>query len=275
MNQADVDLNLHMIRQLQQRLLPQPLPRFSGWELSVHEEPGEIAGGDYYDVLALDPDHLAILIADVSGHGPAAATLMAMIRMLLHACPLTSGQGREPFCPVDQDCLAAPHIVLQHLNQVLLENSLEDQFVTMVYGILGLSSGIMRFSVAGHMPPCWWQAARGTLASLPDIAGLPLGADAEATYESATVHLEPDDQFIFYTDGITEARDRAGAMFGDARLFASIRAHAQESAQELNLNLIGCLNEYLDGASYSDDVTLLILKRLVQRHPVASENFVG
>jgi sigma-B regulation protein RsbU (phosphoserine phosphatase) len=223
----------------------------------------------------MDTGHLGIVIADVSGHGPAAAVLTAMIRMLLHSCPITSGQRRDPFCSAEAACPRSPHVVLAHLNRALVENSLDEQFMTMVFGIVNLASGEFQFAIAGHMPPCWWQASSGGLAALPDIGGLPLGVDIEACYESATVQMSPGDLLVSCTDGITEAEDRAGRMFGRARLEASIGDSAHEAPDAMKSSMIGRLQEFLNGRNLQDDVTLLILKRVVNRELCRSELFVG
>lgn len=273
MNQTQ--LELQNIGRLQQHLLPNPLPQFSGWELAVHYEVGKSGGGDYYDVLPMDADHVGIVIADVSGHGPAAAVLTAMIRMLLHSCPITSGQRRDPYCSVEVPCPKEPHIVLGHLNQTLVENSLEEQFVTMVFSVVNLVTGEFKFSTAGHVQPCWWQASNGALAMLPDLGGLPLGVDAEASYETTTAHLSPGDMLVFCTDGIMEARNLAGKMYGSGRLEASICAAGYETAEAMKCALMGNLHGFRNGANIEDDLTLLILKRTVNRERLPSEQFIG
>jgi sigma-B regulation protein RsbU (phosphoserine phosphatase) len=268
-------LELQGIGRLQQQLLPHAVPQFSGWEMSLHYEVGKSSGGDYYDVLPMDADHVGIVIADVSGHGPAAAVLTAMIRMLLHSCPITSGQRRDPFCSVENSCPKSPHVILPHLNQTLVENSLEKQFVTMVFGVVNLSTGEIQFSIAGHMPPCWWRGSSGTLEAFPDIGGLPLGIDTAACYETATLQLSPGDLVVFCTDGLTEARDVAGRMYGSGRLYASIRAAGYESADSVKSSVIRRLQGFLNGGHLDDDLTLLILKRAFNRERCPSEQFIG
>jgi len=273
MNQTQ--LELHNIGRLQKQLLPHPLPEFSGWELAVHYEVGSAGGGDYYDVLPMDADHVGIVVADVSGHGPAAAGLTAMIRMLLHSCPITSGKRRMPFCSVDVPCVKAPHIVLAHLNQTLVENSLEEQFMTMIFAIVNLTTGELQFSIAGHMPPSWWHVTNGALTVFPDIGGLPLGIDAEACYETATIQLCHGDLVVFSTDGLAEAENKAGQRFEQGRLEAGIRAHGYGTAEVMKSSLIEDLHSFLNGAPVQDDMTLLVLKRVTTRESLPSEQFIG
>jgi sigma-B regulation protein RsbU (phosphoserine phosphatase) len=273
MNQTQ--LELEDIGRLQQMLLPNPLPQFPGWELAVHYDVGKSGGGDYYDVLQIDADHIGIAIADVTGHGPAAAVLTTMIRMLLHSCPITSGKQRGAFCNVEVPCTKAAHVVLTHLNQAIVENSLEEQFVTMIFGILNLATGEFEFSIAGHPPPCWWQTSNGTLATLPDVGGPPLGLRADACYASTIVRMSPGDLVVLYTDGLTEANAADGKMFGCGRLKASIRSAANESADSIKSSVIGRLEVFLNGVKLQDDLALLVLKRVIIRERLPSEQFIG
>ncbi len=267
-------LELHNIGRLQRRLLPDPMPQFPEWEFAVQYDVGTSGGGDYYDVLPMGGGLLGILVADVSGHGPAAAVMMVMLRMLLHSCPITSGQSRDPFCSVEPGCPKSPSAVLTHLNRVLVENTLEDQFMTMIYGIANLATGEIEFSIAGHKSPCWWQASTATLVAFPDVGGLPLGVDAEACYESATVRMSSGDQLVLFTDGITETQDTAGMMFGNGRLEASICDYAHETVDAMKSAMIRRVQEFLNGGKIQDDRTLLILRRVVNRETIP-ELFIG
>jgi len=266
-------IEMQNIGRLQQQLLPQTLPQFAGWDFAVHHEVGS-SGGDYYDLLPMGTNHLAVLVEDVSGHGPAAAMLTAMIRMLLHSYPITSGRRRDPFCSVESNCLRSPD-VLAHLNQVLLENSLEDQFTTMVLGIVDLVKGEIQFSLAGHMAPCWWQAGHAVFPVLPDIAGLPLGVDAEACYKSATIQMSSGDVVVFYTDGLAEAQNQAGKMFGRVRLELALRGSAGGTAEVIKNATLLALHEFANGIGFHDDVTILVIKKVLSRESSMSELFIG
>src|SRR5262245_25912974 len=100
---------------LQRHLLPRDMPELPGWQLAVHYAVGRWPGGDYYDFLPLPDGRLLVLIADASDQGAPSAALVAMTRVMLHSCPLSSGAERLPFCPFSQPVLQPPHILLGHL----------------------------------------------------------------------------------------------------------------------------------------------------------------
>lgn len=268
-------LEVQTIGRLQQRLLPHPLPQHTGWELAVQYEVGKSGGGDYYDLLAMQPGYMGIVVADVTGHGPAAAVLMAMTRMLLHACPITSGQRRDPYCYEKEGCRRSPDVVLAHLNRVLVDNSLDDQFMTMVFAIVNLITGEVQFSNAGHMTPLLHRAGGGILTALPQNTGLPLGVDAEASYDTTVLQMSPGDTLVFYTDGLTEAQDCRGEMFAQQRLEGCVLASAHQDANAMKVSMMRNLREFLGESNLHDDLTLLILKRTVTEDPLASEFFIG
>src|SRR4051794_7160332 len=120
---------LHTVAQLQRHLLPRTIPQPPGWRVAAHHELGPWPGGSYYDFLPLPDGRLLFLVADASDRGAPAATLVAMVRAVVPSCPLSSGSELPPFCPLREPLPQPPHILLGHLNRMLAENSLEDQFV--------------------------------------------------------------------------------------------------------------------------------------------------
>jgi sigma-B regulation protein RsbU (phosphoserine phosphatase) len=220
-------------------------------------------GGDYYDFLLLPDGRLVFLIADASGHGGPSAVLVAMARVVIHSCPLSSGAERVPFCPFRQPLVHPPSVTLGHLNRVLAENSLEEQFMTAFLGILDPVKGQLGYSNAGHPPPRWWRASRRSVEALPDVAGVVLGVDPHASYLNAYVGIEPGDIVVGYSDGLTEAQGKDGGCFGVERLDQAIREFASDGAEELKAGILARLNQFMNGRQPHDDVTLLILEREV------------
>src|SRR5262245_61987515 len=106
------------IGELQHRLMPKELPVMSGWEVAVNYLVNCMPGGDYYDFFPCPGGHWGLVVADASGHGGAAAVLVAQVRAFLHACPLTCGQAQSPFCPVAA-CAPQPDQLLAHLGRLL------------------------------------------------------------------------------------------------------------------------------------------------------------
>src|SRR5262245_54711579 len=137
---------LGTVGEMQRRRLPRTLPQPAGWHVAVHAVAGSWPGGDYYDVLRLSDRRLVVAVADASDQGGPAAVMAAMVRLLLHSCPLSAGAERLPFCPFRDPLVQPPHLLLGHLNRVLADNLLEGQFVTAYCGILDPLDGNFHYA---------------------------------------------------------------------------------------------------------------------------------
>lgn len=250
------------IAELQRHLLPRELPQPPGWRFAVHYSIGPQPSGDYYDFLRLPDDRLVFVVADASGRGGLAAVMMALLRVTLHTCPLTSGADRAPFCPLLGTAVQPPSIVLGHLNRVLFENSLEGQFMTAFYAVLNPADGVVHFANAGHPGPRLWRRAADHVESLPDVGGLPLGLERDTCYLQTRAEIEPGDLLVCYSDGLTEAMNEAGEIFGLHRLETAIRDSAARGAEAVKTSVLERLDGFLAGRSAFDDITLVVLQRL-------------
>jgi sigma-B regulation protein RsbU (phosphoserine phosphatase) len=252
---------MQAIGELQRRLLPREIPQFPGWSIAACCAVSPWPSGDYYDLLPLPNGDLGLFIADASGHGGPSAVMVAQVRTMLHSCPLTSGQARLPFCPLASMATQPPDILLGHLNRILEENTLDDQFMTAFSGQLDPASGVVRYACAGHPSPRWWQAATATVGPLPDVSGPPLGIGLPATSAPGRVTLAPGDVLVCCTDGLLEAWNQADEMFGLARLDAALRTSAPQGADAVCRRILTDLDQFLNGQAAQDDVTLLVLQR--------------
>jgi sigma-B regulation protein RsbU (phosphoserine phosphatase) len=259
---AEIASQLKQIAALQRRLLPRQTPQPEGWQLAVHYAVAAAPGGDYYDFLPFPDGRLFFLVGDATGHGGPAAVLMAMARVSLHSCPLSSGVDRVPFCPLHGLAVQPPHLVLGHLNAILTENSLPEQFMTAFCAVLNPADGCLHFASAGHPPPRHWSAAHGIVEPVRNIAGLPLGIRAAESYHHARLSLEPGDLLVCYSDGVTEARNDADELFGCDRLDKAIADAARGGATEVEATVLARLESFLREKKPQDDVTLLIVERL-------------
>ncbi len=246
---------------LQRHLLPRDIPRLAGWQLAVHYAVGRWPGGNYYDFLPLPDGRFLLVIADASDQGAASTALLAMTRVLLHSCPLSSGVERLPYCPFSQPVLQPPHILLGHLNRVLAENSLEEQFLSMFCGSLDPVDGNFHYTNAGHPAPFWWHAVSRTAEPIRDAVGLPLAVDPHTTYHHKRIVIDPGDVVVFYTNGLSAAQNEAGQIFGCQRLDAGLRASAGRGAEEVKAAVLAQLEDFTGGPDLPDDVTLLIVER--------------
>jgi sigma-B regulation protein RsbU (phosphoserine phosphatase) len=241
-----VDYDLRVVADIQRSLLPPKIPHIPTMGLAAHYQTAHRAGGDYYDFFALDDGRWGLFIADVSGHGTPAAVLMAVTHSLAHTW--TGKHDR-------------PGALLEYLNSKLHElyTRRSDTFVTAFYGIYEPESRRLTWSSAGHNPPRLKRCEDGSLALLDKAGGLPLGIDARVRYPEAVHQLRPGDQLILYTDGITEAYDTAGQMFGLARLDKVLENCADE-ASDLLRAVLEALDEFTGGKPAHDDRTILVAK---------------
>ena len=253
---------LQAIGDLQRRLLPRELPQPSGWRLAAHYDVGRWPGGDYYDFITMPDGRLMLLVADASDQGAPSAALVAMTRVVLHSCPLSSGVEQLPFCPLRDPIIQPPHILLGHLNRVLVENSLEEQFMTAFCGVLDPIDGNLHYANAGHPSPRCWRSVRRAIEPLRDASGLPLGMEPTATYHHKRIDIAHGDILVFYSDGLTAALDAQGRSFGCERLDGVIRQSAKEGAGAVKGAVLASLDEFLDSNDPEDDVTLLVVERM-------------
>lgn len=208
---AEANLKLRdqfqQIAQIQRGLLPSKSPEIPGLHLATSYLTSDQAGGDYYDFFPFANGSWGILIADVSGHGAAAATVMAMLRAILH-------------CFEDPD--PTPDAVLTYANDRLLRANLEGSFVTAFFAIYNPANATLTYARCGHNPPRL-RKHDARVVSLETDGTVPLGLFTPIQPRSTALKLEPGDTVVLYTDGITETFNPARDMFGLERLDHAIR----------------------------------------------------
>jgi sigma-B regulation protein RsbU (phosphoserine phosphatase) len=241
---------------IQRSILPQQLPRVPGLDLAVQFADAEGVGGDFYDVHPIGPDHWAILIADVAGHGLAAAAILALVHALSSAV-----QGQE----------ASPGTALALVNEQLATRYLANtsQFVTVFAGLYSAQSQTLTYAVAGHPPP---RLVRGNeVRRLSDVSGLPLGVGTASVYPEQVVQLLPGDRLVLFTDGITESTNAAHDFFGDERLDLVARDPASTAAELLG-RLVNSVRTFRAGRPAEDDETCLVtFVKPLQQNTLAPE----
>ncbi len=232
---------LKQAREIQEGLLPKELPQLTEFEIAGAWEPAQLVGGDYYDVIRLGKDKLAVCIADVVGKGISAALLMANVQASVRAFASET---------------VSPSYVCSRINSVLCANLASGKFVTLFYGVLDASSRILQYTNAGHLRPILI-GGDGKLKRLENGGAL-LGVFPEWKYEDSTVELDPGDLFMAFTDGITEAMDRDGEEFGEERLIQVVRNTGEQSMEDLKAQLLGSVQEFCN-FEMRDDATLILI----------------
>lgn len=237
---------MEQVQYIQENLLPQRLPEVEGVEFASHYLPSSEAGGDYYDFLKLTSHHTGILVADVSGHGAAAAVVMAITRVLARA---------------HLEDLLQPGGAMSVLNSLMARFIPGDQFVTAVYAIYNQLTGGLTYATAGHPPPILWRERDKSALALSTKPRFPLRLFDEVEYETLECHLDPGDAVIFYTDGLTELADSSDNMVEEGGLIDWIQACPVHTASGILWHLLDRASLFTEGKPPKDDFTIVVLKR--------------
>ena len=243
-----IEQELRMARDIQQALLPKDSPQLDSWKISHRYLPAREVGGDFYDFLEPPGGRLGLVVGDATGHGMPAALVMATARSMLRAVAQASDSPGE---------------VLRRTNDPLVVDIPPNMFVTCFYGILDLSSGRLVYANAGHDPP-YLRRGGGDAEELR-ARGMPLGLMPGMSYEEKEILLEPGNSALLYSDGLVEAHDAGGGMFGFPRLRALVAEHGDEEKSLVDSLLEELYSFTEEGWEQEDDITLLVLQRSATR----------
>jgi predicted ester cyclase len=237
-----VEQELGVARSIQQASLPKEVPTLEGWRIVPHYQPAREVGGDFYDFFELDDGQLGLVVGDATGKGVPAALVMSSARSMLRAVAQTSNSPGE---------------VLRRANDPLVADIPPNMFVTCFYAILEPESGRLSYANAGHDLP---YVRHGSDAEELRARGMPLGLMPGMNYEEKEIILQVGESALFYSDGLVEAHDPKGEMFGFPRLRELVAEHGEE--RTLGEVLFRELYSFVgDGWEQEDDITLLTLKR--------------
>lgn len=235
---------------IQRSMLPSQFPPFpdrQDFELHAAMTPAKEVGGDLFDFFLLDQERLGFVVGDVSGKGVPAALFMAIARTLLRAAAHHE---------------ASAGACLTYMNQSLAEQHASGMFVTLFYGILNTRTGELEYSNGGHNPPYVF-SIDGKLRPLKDRCGPMLGVFEGFQYPTRSTELGDHDGIVIYTDGVTEASNKAGEFFEESRLEAYLTSHASRPVDDLVRGLHAEVERFEAGARRADDITVLALRRRV------------
>jgi serine phosphatase RsbU (regulator of sigma subunit)/anti-sigma regulatory factor (Ser/Thr protein kinase) len=243
---------LEVARLIQQNFLPRKLPDLPGWQVSAHYRPAREVGGDFYDLIELEDGLVGLVVGDVTDKGVPAAMVMAATRSVLRAA---------------SQRVASPAAVLELANDLLCPDMPPKMFVTCLFAVLEPSSGVLRYANAGHNLPC---VRTATGAVELRATGMPLGLMPEMTYDEKEAVLRPGESLLLYSDGLVEAHDPGGEMFGFPRLRELMGRAASTSPVD---GLLAELDRFTGPAwEQEDDITLLALERAPQSVAAAKTN---
>jgi serine phosphatase RsbU (regulator of sigma subunit) len=239
-----IEQELRMARSIQQALLPQDLLQLEGWQITPYYQPAREVGGDFYDLFELEDGRVGVVEGDATGKGMPAALVASATCSVLRAVAQALGSS-------------SPGEVLSRGNETLLARIPPNMFVTCFYAVLEPQSGSLRYANAGHDLPYLW---RGGEAEELRARGMPLGLLPGMEYEEKEIEVDAGEGVLFYTDGLVEAHDPKGEMFGFPRLRELVAEHGEERL--LGDFLLDELYSFVGaGWEQEDDITLLTLKR--------------
>ena len=238
---------LRMATEIQGSMLPHDFPPFPDrkeFDVYAVMDPALEVGGDFYDFFLIDDDHLCIMVADVSGKGIPAALFMMISKVILESFATLGSSAGE---------------ILTKANEAICSNNQADMFVTVWLGILEISSGRLVAANAGHEYPVLRRGG-GPYELIKDRHGLVIGGMDGVRYKEYDLQLKPGDRVFVYTDGVPEAMDADGKMFGTTRMVESLNADPDVSLQELLDNVRKGVDGFVKDAVQFDDLTMLCLE---------------
>jgi serine phosphatase RsbU (regulator of sigma subunit) len=240
-----MEQELRLARSIQQAFLPKEVPQLEGWQISPLYQPAREVGGDFYDFHPLSGGRLGLVVGDATGKGVPAALVMSTTCGMLRAVSQASHSS-------------SPGEMLRRVNEALVPSIPDNMFVTCFYAILDPTSGSLRYANAGHDVPYLHRS--GDTEEMR-ARGMPLGLMPEMGYEEKEIVLDSGEAAFFYSDGLVEAHNPQGEMFGFPRLRALVAEHAQK--ESLEEALLEELYSFVgEGWKQEDDITLLTLRRI-------------
>lgn len=246
LERAQLERDVRVAAAIQRALLPDGRYRSGSADIAAVSVPCRAIGGDFFDYFELPDAAIGFVVGDVSGKGPPAALLTAVLQGIL----AVHAYGGE-----------SPAVTIERVNQALARRAIEARFATMFYGVL-TRDGVLRYCNAGHNPPAVVGASG---CQRLDAGGLMVGAFKDAAFEDGAVRLAPGDTLFAFSDGITEAVDRGGEEFGDDRLIATVASATALEVPALVAMVLDRVRQFTGDAPQADDMTALALRYIGDR----------
>jgi serine phosphatase RsbU (regulator of sigma subunit)/anti-sigma regulatory factor (Ser/Thr protein kinase)/PAS domain-containing protein len=247
---------LHVAAEIQKSFIPKTKPDITNFEVAAVTIPAMEVGGDFYDFISLPEGSYGLVIADVAGKSIPAALFMALSRMIIRASTAQQSLASE---------------VLKNANNMIASDATSGMFVTLLFGVLNGEALTLKYANAGHPTPLIFKS-RDCRYLEETASGIALGVKEGSGYEELTIKFEPGDVAVFYTDGVTEAMNIQGELYGLHRLIGAISKSCQSSAEEIMGKILEEVSAFREGLEQNDDITLVVLKanRRVEKHNLIS-----
>ena len=239
---------LNMAAKIQSSMLPSTFPAFPDrkeFDLFASMTPARNVGGDFYDFFLIDDDHLALVIADVSGKGVPGALFMMVSKLILE-----NSAG----------IVKSPAEILRAMNDTVCAHNKMEMFVTVWFGILEISTGTVTTANAGHEYPVVFRKDSGSFRFLKDPHGFVIGGMEGLRYKDFSFSLKPGDKLFVFTDGVTEATSSDMELFGNDRLIQALNENAAGSPESILNGVKNAVDAFVGDAEQFDDLTMLCLE---------------
>lgn len=243
---------LILAAEVQRRLLPASAPEHVSLQLAGFCEPARGVGGDYYDFIVLDNERVGVAIADVAGKGMPAALLMSTVQATLRTLTVTNGA-----LPPSVPALAQ---MVGKLNRLVFRSTSGEHYVTFFYAHFDHDTHRLTYVNAGHNPPLYLQRKGTNEFQRLTAGGLIAGVFEYSNYEQETIQMQSEDLLFLYTDGLTEAINRTGEEFGEARVQETLAACAGLSVNEIRDQVLRRVKDWCTGIPLYDDLTFVVMK---------------
>ncbi len=257
--QKMLEHELAIAEELQANLLPRKVPQLPGYDINAYYRPSREVGGDYYDFIEIDENHLGVVVADVSGKGIPGSIVMTETRALMKS------EGCRTMSPAE---------TLIRVNRVLYNDIKRGMFVTMYYMVMSLDRNIVIVTSAGHNPMVLWRAATNTC-HLVNPNGLAMGIDKgpvfEKTVKEQKIQLFKGDRFVLYTDGVIECMNEDKVQLGQSRFYMKAKLLAERSSSEFLSLLVEDIERHQGSAPQHDDITIVTGRLMPEGAPPKGE----
>jgi serine phosphatase RsbU (regulator of sigma subunit) len=241
-----MEQEIQLARQIQKTFLPESLPELEGWKLDLRWSTAREVGGDFYDIFFISNGKIVVVIADVSDKGMPAALYMTVTRTLIRS-------SAKDLC--------SPSRILTHVNDLLAsENQSSGMFVTTALAVIEPETGLLTYSIAGHNLPLLWRAESRKVESLKK-GGIALGVIEDPQYTEHETRLEPGDELLFYTDGVTETFSPTDDQFSESGLNTAFLESREQNRKNTLEYIEDKLSEFRGNLPLADDITMISLTR--------------
>lgn len=245
--------------EIQRSCLPVESPSIAGLEIAWGHRSGDELGGDMLNVIPLDEQHVGLFMLDVSGNGVPASLLATSLSRVMSPASDPASMLVERGDETRDVAILEPAEVVKRLNRQFSGEKNSEQYFTLAYGVLNLETHVFNYASAGH-PPILHLRGDGSIAML-DISGFPIGMAApDEGFGQQMVILQPGDQLMFYSDGLTDALNESGEVFGAARLMSAARERSTQSLDDFVQSIVADIDAWSPLSDSSEDVSVLAVE---------------